>query len=93
MNAKQVIAILSLAVAGNAAFAVEAEQWVPAASTAARADVKADIGVANGTLLMSGGEATVFVDGPVASLKSREEVRAEARQAARDLSFDELYAA
>lgn len=93
MNAKQVLAVLSLAFAGQAAMAVEAEQWLPADSGAARAEVKAAVKAQSDTLLMSGGEATVFVDGPVASVKTREEVRAEARQAARDLSFNELYAA
>ena len=92
MNAKQVFAALSLVLAGNLAMAVEAEQWVPADSTADRVEVKAQIRAKRDSFLMSGGEATVSVDGPVAAAKSREEVRAEARRATRDLSFDELYA-
>ncbi|CAG1013293.1 hypothetical protein BURC_00388 [Burkholderiaceae bacterium] len=87
MNAKQVFAALSIAIAGNAAMAVEAEQYTPAPSTLTRAEVQA---AKADEVLMSGGEATVFVDRPVASQKTREDVRAEARAAARDNSFDEL---
>lgn len=91
MNAKHIFAALSIALAGNAAMAIEAEQVNPEPSTLTRAEVKAELAAAKvDGLLMSGGEATVFVDRPVASVKSREDVRAEARAAARDQSFDEL---
>jgi hypothetical protein len=89
MNARQVFAALSVALAGNVAMAVEAEQYEPQ-STLSRAEVQADNGRAPVTLL-SGGEATQFViDRPVAPLKSRDEVRTEARQG---LVFSELYVA
>ncbi len=93
MNAKTLIAAVSLAVAGSAAFAAEAEQFNPAASTLTRAEVKADLAAAkHNPVVVSYGEATVFADAPAASTLSREEVRAQARAAARDLSFNELYA-
>ena len=93
MNAKQIFTALALAMAGNVAMAVEAEQLEVPISTLSRADVKDDLARAelDGTL-MSGGEATVFVDGPVASTLSREDVRAEARAFARSNQFDELQA-
>jgi hypothetical protein len=92
MNAKQIFAALSIALAGNVAMAVEADQFNAPDASAARADVKAEITRnRNDVVLMSGGEATVFVDRPVAST-SRDTVRAEARAAARNLAFNELYA-
>ena len=89
MNARQIFAALSIALAGNVAMAVEAEQFEPQASLS-RAQVQADNGRAEVTLL-SGGEATQFViDRPVAPLKSRDDVRMEARQG---LVYSELYVA
>ena len=88
MNARQVFAALSIALAGNVAMAVEAEQFEPQSSVT-RAEAQADTGVAQ--ILLSGGEATQFVvDRPVAPLKSRDDVRTEARQG---LVFSELYVA
>lgn len=88
MNARQVFAALAIAMAGNVAMAVEAEQFEPQ-STLSRADAQA-AAPAQFTLL-SGGEATQFVvDRPVAPLKSRDDVRAEAHQG---LVFSELYVA
>ena len=88
MNARHLFAVLSLALAGNVAMAVEAEQFEPQ-STLSRAEAQADAGTS--FLLLSGGEATQFVvDRPVAPLKSRDEVRAEARQG---LAYSELYVA
>jgi hypothetical protein len=87
MNARQVFAALSIALAGNIAMAVEAEQFDPQ-SAPARAAAQADT-AAPQFLLLSGGEATQFVvDRPVAPVKSRDDVRAEARQG---LAFSELY--
>ena len=89
MNARQIFAALSIAMAGNVAMAVEAEQFEPQ-STLSRAEVQADNGRAE-VVLLSGGEATQFViDRPVAPLKSRDDVRAEARQG---LAYSELYVA
>ena len=90
MNARQFFAVLSLALAGNVAMAVEAEQFEPQA-TQARADAQSSSRSAQSLLLMSGGEATQFVvDRPASPLKSRDEVRADAREG---LAFNELYVA
>jgi hypothetical protein len=81
MNAKQVIAVSALAFLGaNAAFAQEAssDAWMKAASTKARAEVKAEAAATDRAVLRAG-EATVFANGPAQSAKSRAEVRAEAR--------------
>jgi hypothetical protein len=87
MNAKTLIAALSLAIVGNAALAAEGEQFNPAASAVSRAEAQASVATP-AVKVTSYGEATVFADAPAAAAKSREEVRA----AARDLSFNELYA-
>lgn len=93
MNAKTLIAALSLATIGHAAFAVEAEQFDPAPSSLSRAEVQAELAAAKpDSIVVSYGEATVFSDAPVADGRSRDDVRAEAQAAARDLSFNELYA-
>jgi len=78
MNAKQLLAVLAVAMAGNVAMAAEATQFDDTPSTLTRAEVKADLQRADRTL-MSGGEATVFVDHPVAASVSRDEARAQAR--------------
>jgi hypothetical protein len=89
MNARQVFAALAIAMAGNVAMAVEAEQFEPQSSLS-RAEAQAVAGPVEFTLL-SGGEATQFViDRPVAPTKSRQEVRAEAHQG---LAYSELYVA
>ena len=91
MHAKTVFAALALATAGSAALAIEATQVDDAVSTLTREEVKAELERAqqDGSFLMSGGEATVFVDRKVAAAgRSREEVRAEAYAAARDHSHD-----
>lgn len=92
MNRKQVFAALAIAFAGNAAMAFEATEFEVPASTLTRAEVKAELAQAqrDGTLL-SGGEATVFVDRPVASVRSRDDVRAEARAFVRSGEFNSLY--
>jgi hypothetical protein len=93
MNAKQFFAVLALAMAGNVAMAVEASQdEVQPVSTLSRAEVKAQIANPVDGLLMSGGEATVFVDRPVAATTlSRDDVRAEGRALAHANRFNELY--
>jgi hypothetical protein len=79
MNAKQLLAALAIVTAGGAAMAVEATQFDATPSTKTRDEVRAEMVQArlDGTL-MRGGEATVFVDRPVAAgARSREEVREE----------------
>jgi len=93
MYAKQVLAAFVISAAAGAALAIEATQLEVPPSTKTRAEVMAELEQArlDGTL-MSGGEATVFVDRPVAAAaRSREEVRAEGRIAARTHAFNELY--
>ena len=73
--------------------AVEATQIDNTPSTKTRQEVTAEVEQAklDGTL-MSGGEATVLVDRPVAAAqRSREEVREEARMASRAHAFDQQY--
>jgi len=85
MNAKQVLAIVAIAFAGNAAMAVEAVQDdVAPVSSLSRAEVKA-------TAVRGQQEATVFADTPVLA-RDRADVKAEARAAARHTKFDELQA-
>jgi hypothetical protein len=78
MNAKQLIAVAVAAIAAQGAFAQEAssDAWMQVASTKSRAEVQAQAGSA-ASIVVSGGEATVFTDHPV-STKSRDAVRAEA---------------
>ena len=92
MNAKQLFAAASIAFAATAAFAIEAEQYNPPASTPSREEVKADIERAKlDPTVMSGGEATVFIDRPVAAGRARDDVRAEAQAVAHAHVFSELY--
>jgi hypothetical protein len=92
MYAKQVFAALVLATAGGTVSAIEATQLEVPPSTLTREEVRASIDEArrDGTL-MSGGEATVFVDRPVAASRSRDAVREEGRLVMR-AGFNELYA-
>ena len=95
MNASQVFAAVAITLCASAAMAVEATQFEPVATPGlTRAEVKAELASAriDGTL-MSRGEATEFVDRPMAaSQRQRDEVRAEARWAGRVHKFDSLYA-
>jgi hypothetical protein len=90
MNAKHITAALALALAGTAAFAVEATQdeAVPA-STLSRAAVQAAQPQVGGAAVVQLGEATQFADVP--AIRSREEVRAEARANSRIRSVNTLY--
>jgi len=92
MNAKQIATIASLVFATGSALAIEAEQYEPPASTLTRTEVKAELDRAKvEPTMLSGGEATVFIDRPVAAARDRDEVRHEARVAAHAHSFNELY--
>ena len=67
MNVRQVFALLAIALAGQVAMAADAVPTKDMSSTASRAEVKAERVQAPLELpLMSGGEATAFVDRPVA---------------------------
>ena len=89
MNARQLIAASVLAVLGSAAIAGEATQFADPVPTLSRAQVKAD--AVRSTTAVTRGEASQFIDARTKSTRSREEVRAEARAAARQHSFNALY--
>jgi hypothetical protein len=94
MKAKQVFATIAIALGSGTVLAIEATQLEVPPSTLTREEVRAGIEEArrDGTLMMSGGEATVFVDRPVASERTREAVRREGSVAMRNGAFDDLYA-
>jgi hypothetical protein len=93
MNAKHIVSALSIAFAAGSAMAIEATQFDDTPSTLTRAEVKAEMLAAQAEQsVVVGGEATVFVDAPVASVgRDREDVRTEARIAGREHTFNELY--
>jgi hypothetical protein len=86
----QAMAAAAVAFSASAAMAAEGEQWNPPASTKTRAEVKAEM-AQTGPVLVSHTEASVFTDLPSGYGRSVAEVRAEARQAAHDHHFNELY--
>ena len=93
MNAKQILTALVITASATAAMAIEATQFDDTPSTLTREEVKAELARAihDGTML-SRGEATVFDDHVVAAnVRSRDDVRAEARAAVHDHSFNDLY--
>ena len=86
----QVFATFAIAFVGAAAMASEATQFPIEASVKTRADVIAEMkSTPKQQAFVQVGDATVFAD--VAAERSRAEVRAEARQAARDNSVNMLY--
>lgn len=93
MNIKQVIAVSALAVVGASAFAAEDVRWPDASvqvSQNTREQVKADLREARAeNPNFEVNEGYSVPDTPVASVRSRAEVRAEAREAARDFRSDE----
>jgi hypothetical protein len=93
MNAKQIVAAVSIAFAASAALATEATQFVDPVSTltpAGVAAVQAAKTVAPTATIVSSQEATQFAD-VAAAARQRDEVRAEARSAGRAHSFNTLY--
>lgn len=94
MNRKQVITLAALAFAGATAMAQEAspDHFAQSVAGQSRAAVRAEVDQAraDGRLQQTGGEATVFAERQdPASVKTREEVRAEARASARRTGFDD----
>ena len=85
MNAKQFFAALAIAMAGNVAMAGEATEFKDPVSTLSRAEAQRGVKSA----VVQNNEATVFADLP--NVRQRDEVRAEARQAARAHAFNPLY--
>jgi hypothetical protein len=82
MNTKHIIAISAIALFGGTAIAQEATFQMPteAMSTTSRAAVKAELAQAraNGTMFVDGA-ITRLPAAPVASTRSRDQVRAEAQ--------------
>lgn len=94
MNAKQALFAAVAALAVTSTYAVEATQFVPEASQsqAVRAEVKAEVkrAMADGTLAAQD-ETYGQVAVQPKSERSRAEVRAEARLAARNHKVDPMY--
>jgi hypothetical protein len=102
MNAtKNLFAAAVLAVIGTSAFAVEAEQFVPATGSLTRAEVKAELTRAQAAGEIAQVSASYGSFAPVAraeykaqdtkAARSRDEVRAEARVKAQSNAFSSLY--
>lgn len=92
MNVKHIIATVAIAFAGTSAMASEATQFTDTPSTKSRAEVKAELNRAQAAGELRGASALYGSFEPVtASVRSRDDVRAEARQAARDQGLNKLY--
>ncbi|HEX6706906.1 MAG TPA: hypothetical protein VF169_19255 [Albitalea sp.] len=92
MNAKQIAAVLAIALAGSSAMAFEATQFdepVSVLTPAAKSALESGKTVAPTAIVVSRQEATQFADVP--AQRSRDEVRAEARAANRAHAFNSLY--
>lgn len=92
MNTKHIISAVAIALAGTGAFASEATQFTDMPSTHSRAEVKAELARAQASgELNTATELYGSFDPVVAGERSRAEVRAEARQAARVRGLNMLY--
>jgi hypothetical protein len=90
--AARTLATCIIALVGAAAVASEATQFENEPSIKTRADVKAEMASTPKEIVVRQiGDATVFVDQVGTAGRTRAEVRAEARQAARDHHHQELY--
>ena len=100
MNAKQLFAAAAIALIGTSAMAVEADQFVPQAGALTRAEVRAELARAQAAGEVATVSASYGSFAPVARVaykanesqaaRSRDEVRAEARAAARS-NVNSLY--
>ncbi len=92
MNTKHIIATVAIAFASAGAFASEATEFKDTPSTQSRAVVKAELARAQAAGELNRASALYGYFEPVmASVRSREEVRAEAVRAAHDHSINGLY--
>lgn len=100
MNVKQIVAVATLAVIGTSAFAAEAEQFNPQAGALTRAEVRAELSRAQAAGEIAAVAETYGAFAPVAKVvkldaskvvRSRDDVRTEARAAARANSVNTLY--
>jgi hypothetical protein len=90
MNVAHIITAATFAIAAGSSFAHDDVQQYPTPSTATRAEVLADV-QESAEHVRYIGDATVFVDGSDDANRSRAEVSAEARQAARENAFNPLF--
>jgi hypothetical protein len=94
MNTKSLIAAAALAFAGTGAFATEATQFTDIGGQLSRAQVQAELAQAQAKGELTSASALYgYLEPAVASTRSREDVRAEARMAARDNRFEDQYVA
>ena len=93
MSHKQLAIAAAFALLSGAALAMEATEFAVEPSTRSRADVLAELAQAQANGEIVRGEADQSFDRTIASVRSRDAVRAEAYAAARDHSFNELYIA
>jgi len=92
MNTKHILAAAAIAFLGSGAFASEATQFDIPAGTLTRAEVKADLARAQAAGELNRASALYgYAEPVVASVRTRDEVRSEAIQAARDHNFQLLY--
>jgi Domain of unknown function (DUF4148) len=92
MNTKHIIAAIAIAFVGGGAFASEATEFKDTPSTLSRAVVKAELARAQAAgELNRVSDLYGYFEPVVASVRTREEVRAEAVKAAHDHSFNRLH--
>ncbi len=100
MNARPLFAASALVLAGAGAFAAESEQWVAATGSLTRAEVRAELARAQAAgeiapIAVYGGFESARKATPKAAgtgtARSRDDVRAEGRAAARDNGLASLY--
>jgi hypothetical protein len=92
MNTKHIVAAVAIAFAGTGAFASEATEFKDTPSTMSRAAVKTELARAQAAGEIGRASALYGYFEPVAaSVRTREEVRAEAVRAAHDHRFNSLY--
>lgn len=100
MNTKQLFAAAALAVIGASAFAAEAEQFVPQTGALTRAEVRAELARAQAageiaTVAEAYGAFTPVAKAPKLDeskvVRSRDDVRNEARAAVRSNAVNTLY--
>ena len=93
MNTKHIIAAIGIALAGSGAFAAEYTNFdIPSGSNLSRAVVKAELARARTAGELNRASALYgYFEPAVVSVRTREEVRAEAFKAAHDHGVNTLY--
>ena len=92
MNTKHIIAAVAVALLSASAFASEATEFKDTPSTLTRAVVKAELTRAQATGELNRASALYgYFEPAIASVRTREEVRAEAFKAAHEHSASTLY--